>query len=192
MLRRPGPLSLSVILALIILTYQFCSLPSRTPAAGPFFKLSFKFSSLSNAQLAQLQQLTFCFSQIKFIPYVDLANPDPNASTQTFDFDLDDIDYSSAGSSLTFVSLTAGKYESIQMKLSNQCSSGRSMHVTNNNGIFSTTSNITLTFLTNTYLEITDNTTQLTLDLDGIIPNLLGVSADNQVRTAAETNNGDF
>lgn len=192
MLKRPAPFFLAFALGLVVIAYQFCSLPSRTPAAGPFFKLAFKFSSLSNAQLTQLQRLTFCFAQIKFIPYVDLANPDPNAVTQTFDFDLDDIDYSPSGSSLTFISLPAGKYQSVQMKLANQCSTGRSMHVTNNHGIFSTTTDTTLTFLSFSYLEITDATTQVTLNLDGIIPDLLNINADNQIKSAAEANDGTF
>ncbi len=176
----------------IIIAYQFCSLPSRTPTSGPFFKLSFSDSNLSTAQLSQIRLLTFCFSQIKFIPYIDLANPDPNAVTQTYDFDLEDFSYDPSGSSISFVSLPAGKYQSVQLKLSSQCSSGRSLQITNDNGIFSTTDAITLTFLSFSYLEITDSTTLVTLDLDGIIPGLLSVSGNVGIKPAAEASNGAF
>lgn len=180
-------------LGFIVLAYQYCSLPSRTPAAGPFFNLKFGSSQLSSAQTSQVSFLTFCFSQIKFVPYIDLNNPDPTAITQKFDFDMDDVNYSKNGTSLSFVSLPAGKYQSIQIILTDQCSSGRSVQITNNNGSFSTMNTITITLVGfPTYLEITDATSQVILNIDNVIPPLLNVSGDNQIKAAIEANNGIF
>ncbi|OQW47289.1 MAG: hypothetical protein A4S09_15965 [Proteobacteria bacterium SG_bin7] len=187
------PPMIFVVLGLIVFTYQYCSLPSRTPAAGPFFSLKFGSSQLSSMQTSQIAFLSFCFSQIKFIPYIDLNNPNPTAVTQKFDFDMDDVTYSKNGTSLSFVSLPAGKYQSIQIKLAAQCSSGRSVQLTNTHGTFSTTNTITITLLGfPTYLEITDATSQVILNIDNVIPTLLGVTGDTQIKSAIEATDGSF
>lgn len=192
-MRRRPTLIIFLVLGCIVLAYQYCSLPSRTPAAGPFFNLKFGSSQLSSMQTSQISFLTFCFSQIKFVPYIDINNPDPTAVTQKFDFDMDDVTYSKNGTSLSFVSLPTGKYQSIQIILANQCSSGRSVQLTNSNGIFSTTNTITITLIGfPSYLEITDATSQVSLNIDNVIPVLLNVTGDIQIKSAIEANNGSF
>lgn len=191
---RKRALVISVlILGFVVMAYQYCSLPSRSVASGPFFQLKFKFSNLSMNQISDIRSLTFCFAQIKFIPYVDLNNPDPNAVTQKFDFNIDDVEYDANGTSLTYVSLPAGKYQTIQLILGNQCSSARSLQLTNSNGIFSTTNAITMTLDgAPTYLDINDSTTQVTLNVDNIVLALRNVTANTQIQTTVESNHGTF
>lgn len=182
---------LFAFVAIIIVNYQYCSLGDRLPTNGPAFKLSFRSSTLNNSILTQVRRLTFCFKSIRFIPYIDLNNPDPNAKTHTLDFNVDDVDYLSSGTDISYVSVPSGAYQTIQLFLTPQCASGRSLHITNNNGIFSTLSDITLTF-TASPLTINDNTSRVNLNLDNIITNLLSVTAENQIKTAAESSSGSF
>lgn len=155
---------------------------------NPYFSLSFRRSTLTSFQLAQLRRLTFCFSTLKMIP---AADADPNLTAQEINFDIGDVDFEVSGTDLSNVSIPEGRYDTIELTLNTHCPTQRSLHITNDQGIFSSLVPIVLTF-TGAPIDVNENLVSISLNVDAIIANLLQVSAESQIRNAAEATAGSF
>jgi hypothetical protein len=139
---------------------------------------------------ASTSSVTFCFKRVRFKKQGTTSSSDPTTDPDNVDFAVGEVTVSPTGNTLGTFSLAAGDYRRLELDLENQCSSGKSIVVTNSNGTFSTNSRVTIRF-DGTFTMGTADTT-LGLAVKGIVDALATVNADNGVAPAATSVNGTF
>lgn len=137
-----------------------------------------------------ISSLTLCFKRLRFKMQGENTAGNPELDEDNIDFEVGEVSITPAGSTLGSVSLPAGTYTRIELDFENQCASGQSIRVANSSGAFQTTSRVTVKF-DGTFVADQENEIVL-LAIQNLVNALNTVTADSQVRTAAESVSNSF
>ncbi|WP_413288466.1 hypothetical protein [Bdellovibrio sp. HCB337] len=186
------------IMALIILSLLGCSPGGEGTSTGnPLVDVRIdSYNSTAVAQktefqtMALMSSLKFCFKRVRFKLDGETTNPDPTQDSDNVDFYLGEVNISSLGTTLKSISIPHGTYKRVEFDLEDDCSSGKSIQLTNSQGNFSTDDRITITF-EGTFVH--DGTGDiLNLAIQDVVSALNTVNDSSQIKTKAESVNGDF
>lgn len=142
-----------------------------------------------SAEVMSISSLKLCFKRLRFKQDGENTNVDPTVDSDNIDFEPGELTIDEMGTYLGEVQLPVGSYSRVEFDLEDNCSSGKSVQVTNANGPFSTQDRITIKFEGN-FVHSED--TSLALDLQPIVTALMSVSNDSEIRTQSESASGSY
>lgn len=131
---------------------------------------------------ASVTSLKFCFKRLRF-KSADSNTADPLTASDNVNFDLGEVTISSGSTSLGTIVLPEGTYKRIEFDLENHCASGKSIQLTNSNGVYSSTERITIKF-SGSFTANADIT--LDLDIQQILTQLNSYNGSVSLKTSAE------
>src|ERR1044072_4488153 len=127
-----------------------------------------------------VNQLTMCFKRLR----LKLSDNDVNGDE--IDLRLGEVTLSPSGTELDQLEIPPNQtYTRIEFDLDDHCAGGKSVQVTNGNGVFSTNDGMTIRFEGNFSASGVD--AALNLQIQQIVTALGGVNANAQIRNAAES-----
>jgi hypothetical protein len=190
---------LGVVLGIVMFQGQGCQgnrggSTGGTSTGNPFVALRFSgFTASSKARDADsfssqsvtgnVQEIKMCFKRLR------LRAADAATSAQDLDLQLGEISLQPNGTDISSVVIPDGAYERIEFELDNDCASGKSLTVVNDNGSFSTNDRITIRF--EGLLKLTSDKS-LTLLIQQIVGELSQVTNSSNLKTRAEAASGTF
>lgn len=162
-----------------------CSNKSEGTSTGnPLVAIQFKsYTALMAADISPqaVSDLKMCFKRLRFKP---ISGLDENV-----DLALGEVAVDPAGTLLAAVRVPAGTYTRVEFDLNPDCTSGKSIQLTNSSGSFSTHETITIRFDGTLILSASQD---LDLDMQSIITALNTVTSDLEIKTKAESVGGSF
>jgi hypothetical protein len=134
---------------------------------------------------------TGCFVRLRFKTLGESTNADVTIDEDNLDISvLGRRSIPAGGTSLMNVAPGFATYTRVEIDLEDDCGTSSSLNITNTHGSFLTASRVTLVF-TGTF--VFDQAGKfLMLDIDNMITDLAGVTADSGVLAAAQLSTGTF
>lgn len=162
-----------------------------TLQVGSYSSAQFKwFDLLVPRAHAAVSSLNVCFKRLRFKPVDENSDDlDPTDDEDNIDFDLGQMDLSSAGTTLTSVVIPEGVYRRIEIDLENHCAGGNSIELTNDQGTFSSTERITIKF-SGTFTA--SDTVVLQLGVQDLIDALNAYNGSGSLRDVAQGVSGSM
>ena len=139
---------------------------------------------------AAVGEVRLCFKRLRFKTEGEETDSDPTLDDDNVDFAVGEVSLTGAATPLGDISIPAGTYTRIEFDLEKDCN-GYSVYVDNDNGTYQTDSRITVKFEGN-FLVAADLTQTITLGVENIVTALDSVTADNEIRTQAESVSGTY
>lgn len=173
-----GLCAIAPLLSVLALAASGCTGGAGTSGGNPEVSVQLRFAQNSIGS-GSVSNLALCPATARFIP------SNPALTAVAVSLSLGDLTVSSAGASLSSVSLPAGSYSAVELDLANQCPSGATLQVANASGTF-TTSAVTTILFQSSY-SIQASVQALELQIDPILAPLGTVSAGAQLVAAAES-----
>jgi hypothetical protein len=160
--------------------------PVVTLKVAPYSPSFASWFSLITPAHAAVSDLKLCFKRLRFKPSYDGQSDGDSGDSTNFDFEIGEVTLSSAGSTLGSITLPAGTYRRIEFDLHDQCTSGKSVQVTNSQSgsPFSTNNTITIKF-EGTFAAAGSEQT-LTLQFQSLVSALDTVTSDALIKTTLE------
>ncbi len=135
---------------------------------------------------AGINNLTFCFKRVRF-KLVDGATVNPDSSEDNIDFDIGEITILSGGTTLGDINVPEGTYKRVEFDLEKDCSSNKSVTLSNDNGNFSTDNRVTIKF---SGTLVINETTTINLDIQPIINAMDSFNGSSDLDDVLEDING--
>ncbi len=131
-----------------------------------------------------LQNITviMCIGNVKFRTIVDSSS---NTDIQNVPFAARQVSLSPLGTDLDFISLPPSEYRQVEMSLNGSKCGGSSVVVSNLNGQFSSSENISMKF--NGSKNVDFNSQEISLKIQAIVEALMTVTSDGEIRGKIET-----
>lgn len=85
---------------------------------------------------AAVTSLKMCFKRLRF-KAADVDTASPSTDSDNMDFAIGEMTIANNGASLGAIKLAPGNYRRIEFDLDSSCASGKSIQLTNANGVFS-------------------------------------------------------
>lgn len=180
-------------LLFLLFTFTITGCAGGGTTIGNPVTVELKLSSYTSTQSIETQavsSLTFCFKRLRFKQEGETTNSDSSTDEDNIDLNLGEVTISPSGTNLTSVSIPSGVYTRVEFDLEKDCSSQKSIQVTNDSGSFSTEDRITIKF--EGYFVASDSSKVLNLGLSNIITKLNEVTANSEIKTKAESASGEF
>ena len=166
--------------------------PLITIELSGYTSMSSKLSEFASGKVGALavSSLTLCFKRLRFKLDGESTDSDTSLDEDNIDLELGEVNITGSTQELTSVEIPAGTYKRVEFDLEDDCTSGKSIQVTNGSGSFSTTSRVTIIF--EGTFTVSDSDDVLSMSIQNIVDELDAVTADNQVQTRAEAASGTF
>ena len=178
---------LKLIFTGLLLFVCGCSQSGGTSTGNPLINI--RVSSYSALSVMTVNQVVFCFKRLRFKQPGESTDSDSSIDSDNIDFFIGEKTLNTSGDNLGAVNVPPGQYERIEFDLEDDCTSGKSVRVTNNAGTFSTSDRITIKF-SGTINISTDR--DIDLNIQNLINALDTVTADNQIKTKLEAAGGSY
>jgi len=145
--------------------------------------------SLIKPAYAAVSSVTLCFKRLRF-KTENQGTSDPTQNSDNIEFQIGEVTLSPSGSKLGSVQLPKGTYKRIEFDLEKECSSGKSIQVSNTSGNFGTNDRVTVKF-EGTFTMTGANAT-VSLGAQSIVSALNNVTQDSEIKTKAESVSGTY
>jgi N-acetylneuraminic acid mutarotase len=182
--RRLSKLALLFCAPILLVAYNNCAAPVSLGGGGTTVgtpMVEFKFAPFTQPAS---QQVGVCINEIV------LTLEDGQQSHVSVPIDATDRTLDAAGTKLKTHAIPAGVYSDIAVTLSANCLSGKSLQLSNLQGNFETSNQVTLHFSGRSLL--TEDYTLVALDVQNLINSLNTVNNNTALVTTAENAAGDW
>lgn len=170
----------SLLCAWVFLLGTSCSSTrGGNPSTSSLTQVKLQMGAISAGAVSSLN---LCPTSVTLVPL------DPSQSQVSFSIDPSDLSLGSSDVPVTTISVPNLAYDHLELQLSDTCGSHQSIQVSNTNGTFGLSNQVTATF--SGPFSIESATSQLELGPQPIVTQLAGVSASSQVETVVESTNG--
>lgn len=185
------------LVGLLTVVFVGCASSDGTSTGNPLVSLSFDsfnsslaFKTASDVDAMAVSNLKFCFKRLRFKIENETSNPDPEQDEDNIDFYLGEVAISDLGTTLKSIALPVGTYKRVEFDLDDDCPSGKSVTVTNNNVTYSTNDRITIKF-EGTFVH-TGEDSSLGLDVQNFVTALKNINSGNDIKDELEGVDGSF
>ncbi len=157
----------SLIGSLLLLSLVSCQVQDESPISGSSknaHPVNINLSAYSTASVmdflipsayANVSELKACFKRLRFKKDINDSNPETHTSgdddltpheEDNIDFNIGEVTLTDSGTLLGSVNVPEGTYYRIEFDLEPSCASGKSLSLSNDFGVFSTTEKIKIKF----------------------------------------------
>lgn len=146
--------------------------------------------SLIKPAYAAVSSATFCFKRLRFKTENEGTSSNPSQDSDNLDFAIGEITISPSGTALGSVQLPKGTYTRIEFDLEKDCTSAKSVQVSNTSGNFSTNDRVTVKF--EGTFTMGDSAAKVSLGVQSIVSALDTVTSDSEIKNKLEAASGTF
>jgi hypothetical protein len=173
---------LAAIGAFLAMNFNSCNSFRGTEGGNPMASHTAIAVKVGPNTGALVSELALCPRQVRFVP----LNAD--APTETFALSNGDVSLAPTDVSIGVVTVANQTYKRVELIVSDQCESRKSVRVTNANGSYSTSEETTIRF--DGTFAVAPSSMALSLLADNVISELAPVTSNAEVKASAEATAG--